>query len=206
LGGGGQVISSTSVIIPYKAAQSAGDLNVVVVGWYDVTAHVQSVTDSKGNAYALAVGPTQRGNLTGTQAIYYAKNIASAGPYNVVSVAFASAPSSPQIQIAEYSGLDKVNPLDVAVANQGSSGTSSCGPVTTTNANDLLVASNLASFDLIAIGGGTTAGPGYTARILTEPNILEDKVVTATGSYSATAPMTTQVDFIMQMVAFRAAH
>jgi RHS repeat-associated protein len=201
----GQVLSNTSVIIPYKAAQSGGNLNVVVVGWYDVTAQVQSVTDSRGNTYALALSPTQRSTLAGTLAIYYAKNIASAGPYNVVSVAFTSAPSNPQIQIAEYSGLDKVNPLDVAVANQGNSINSSVGPVTTTNATDLLVAPNLASFTLAAIGGGSSAGPGYTARMFPANNILEDNVVTATGSYSATAPMTTQVDFIMQMVAFRAA-
>jgi len=200
----GQVVSNTSVIVPYKTAQSGGNLNVVVVGWYDVTAQVRSVTDSTGNAYALAVGPTQGTNV-GTQAIYYAKNIASAGPYNVVSVAFTSAPSNPQVLIAEYSGLDKVNPLDVAVANQGNSTTSSVGPATTTNANDLLVASNLASLSLAAVGGGTTVGPGYNTRILTTPNILEDNVVTSTGSYSATAPMTMQVDFIMQMVAFRVA-
>jgi RHS repeat-associated protein len=201
----GQAVSNTSVIVPYKAAQSGGNLNVVVVGWYDITAQVQSVTDSRGNAYALAVGPTQRSSLAGTLAIYYAKNIASASPYNVVSVAFTSAPNNPEVLIAEYSGLDKLNPLDVAVANQGNSTNSSVGPATTTNANDLLVASNLASLGLVAVGGGTTVGPGYNTRILTTANILEDNVVTSTGSYSATAPMTMQVDFIMQMVAFRLA-
>ena len=30
----------------------------VVVGWNDATRTVQSVTDSKGNAYVRAVGPT----------------------------------------------------------------------------------------------------------------------------------------------------
>ena len=37
-----------------------GDLNVVVVGWNDTTATVQSVKDSAGNIYSLAIGPTSR--------------------------------------------------------------------------------------------------------------------------------------------------
>ena len=51
----------------------------------------------------------------------------------------------------------------------------------------------------------TGAGAGYTSRVITDPDgsILEDRVVTATGSYSATAPLTSG-SWIMQMVAFRA--
>src|SRR4051794_33700992 len=39
------------------AAQSAGDLNVVAIGWGG-SVTINSVVDSKGNSYALAVGPT----------------------------------------------------------------------------------------------------------------------------------------------------
>src|SRR5574339_600596 len=42
----------------FTAAQTAGNLNVVVVGWNDSVARVQSVSDTRGNSYALAVGPT----------------------------------------------------------------------------------------------------------------------------------------------------
>src|SRR5258708_40341216 len=51
--------AQTTVTVPYKAAQTPGDLNVVIVGWNDTTAQVSSVTDTKGNVYQLAVGPTQ---------------------------------------------------------------------------------------------------------------------------------------------------
>ena len=44
--------------VTFPAAQTAGDLNVVVVGWSDNTSTVQSVKDSAGNTYTLAVGPT----------------------------------------------------------------------------------------------------------------------------------------------------
>ena len=52
--------SGTSVAIAYAAAQTAGDLNLVAVMWGDTTSTVSSVTDSRGNSYALAVGPTKR--------------------------------------------------------------------------------------------------------------------------------------------------
>ena len=67
----------SSVSVTYTAAQTAGNLNVVAVGWNDSTAVVNSVTDSKGNVYTRAVGPTAvAGQLS--QSIYYAKNIAAA--------------------------------------------------------------------------------------------------------------------------------
>src|SRR5437660_1116792 len=67
----------TRVAVVYTLAQTAGNLNVVVVGWNDSTATVSSVMDSKGNGYAVAA-PAVVQSGTATQAIYYAKNIASA--------------------------------------------------------------------------------------------------------------------------------
>src|SRR3954464_3039740 len=68
--------SPSSVGVKYNSAQSAGDLNVVVVGWNDSTATVSSVTDTIGSTYLRAVGPTI---VTGalSQSIYYAKNISA---------------------------------------------------------------------------------------------------------------------------------
>src|SRR5438034_4574132 len=62
------------VTVPFASAQAAGNLNVIAVGWNDTTAHVQSVTDTMGNACVLAVGPTVNPAF-GSQAIYYASNI-----------------------------------------------------------------------------------------------------------------------------------
>src|SRR5216684_607696 len=41
----------TTVNVTFTAAQAAGDLNVVVVGWKDSTATVSVVTDTSGNIY-----------------------------------------------------------------------------------------------------------------------------------------------------------
>src|SRR5262249_42035432 len=77
-----------SVSVTYTAAQSAGNLNVVVVGWNDTQAAVTSVSDSKGNIYTRAIGPTQGSGLS--QSIYYARNIAAAAAgANQVTVTFS---------------------------------------------------------------------------------------------------------------------
>ncbi len=81
----------TTVNVTFTAAQTAGDLNVVVVGWNDSTAVVSAVTDSSKNIYTRAVGPTVQSG-TASQSIYYAKNITSAvAGNNTVTVTFASA-------------------------------------------------------------------------------------------------------------------
>jgi hypothetical protein len=191
--------AGTSVMVTFTAAQVAGDLNVIAVGWNDSTAAVSTVTDISGNTYTLAVGPTVQSGYA-SQSIYYAKNIVSAAAgANAVTVTFSPSAASPDIRILEYSGADPNNPVDVTAASSGNSATSSSGSVTTTNATDLLFAANLVQ--------STTAGPGagFTSRLLTQPDgdIAEDRMVTATGSYSATAPITPANPWIMQLVAFR---
>ncbi len=189
-----------TVTVTFNSAQTLGNLNVVIVGWNDSTTTVSSVADTKGNAYAVAAAAIVQSG-TASQAIYYAKNIATAaGGANTVTVTFSVAARFPDIRIAEYSGIDTVNPLDVSAGAQGSTATSSSGSVTTTNANDLLIGANLVQ------STSTAAGAGYTNRGITpDGDLLEDRVVTATASYSATAALDKVQQWIMQMVAFRAA-
>src|SRR5215472_6077794 len=77
----------SSVTVTYPSAQTAGSLNVVAVGWFDTTSSVVSVTDSRGNSYSRAVGPTTQAQA-GTQSIYYAPNIAAGT--NTVTVTFSA--------------------------------------------------------------------------------------------------------------------
>ena len=192
-------VSLQTISRPFTAAQTAGDLIVVAVGWGSTWLTVNSISDSKGNTYVLAVGPTTVGTA-GSQSIYYAKNIAAAAANtNTVSVTFSATVDWPNLRIMEYSGLDTVNPLDVAAGNTGNSGTSSVS-VTTTNANDLLVATNY-------VGSVTlSADPAYTQRMITDGGeIVEDKIVSASGSYTATASLDGTTTWLMQMAAFKAA-
>jgi len=186
------------VTVAFTSAQSAGDLNVVAIGWNDATSQVVSVTDARGNTYTRAlatVQPTVQSHI-----IYFARNIVAA-PTNSVTVTFNGAVSYPDVRIAEYRGIDTVAPLDGAIGAYGFGTTSSSGSVTTTTPNALLLAANYVQ--TFTSGAGT----GYTLRLSTSPNgsILEDRIATATGSYTATAPMSSSGGYVMQLVAFRGA-
>jgi hypothetical protein len=188
--------------VTYAATQVAGDLNVVVVGWNDASAVVTSVSDTYGNVYTRAVGPTVLPGVDAlSQVIYYAKNIAGAPANgNAVTVRFNVSAVYPDIRILEYSGVDPISPLDVTTAAVGNSATSDSGAVTTTNANDLLIAANTVKTSTQA------AGAGFTNRMITNPDgdIAEDQIVSVTGSYRATAPLSSAGAWVMQMVTFKA--
>ncbi len=188
-----------SVSVAFPVAQSAGNLNVVIIGWNDGTAVITSVTDATGNIYTRAVGPTVRSNQA-TQAIYYAKNIGGAAT-NTVTVTFNVAAAYPDIRILEYSGLDPVNPFHVAAAATGSSSTSSSGSLKTSVPNVLLVAGN------VVFTSTRAAGSGFTSRMITSPDgdIAQDRIVSTAGTYSSTAPLTASGFWVMQLVAFKAA-
>jgi fibronectin type 3 domain-containing protein len=189
----------TTVSVTFTGAQASADLNVVVVGWNDSTALVNTITDRSGNTYTRAVGPTVQSDSL-SQSIYYAKNIAAAGAgANIVTVTFSVAAHSPDIRILEYSGADLNSPVDASVGRTGSGTTSSSGSVITTNPTDLLFAANI-------VGTFTaSAGRGFTSRMITSPNgdIVEDRMAKATGSHSATATLNSAGPWVMQMVAFR---
>jgi len=180
------------VTVKYPGAQTAGDLNVVVVGWNDTSTTVQSVKDSAGNTYSLAIGPTSGTALR--QSIYYAANIV--GGNNTVTVTFSKSASYPDIRILEYRG---VSALDVTAGAIGTSATASSGSATTSNANELIFGANTVAT------GNSGPGTGFTARIITSPDadIAEDEVVSTAGSFSATAPLTAPGAWVMQMVTFK---
>ena len=189
--------TTASASAAYPSSQSAGDLNVVVISWKDSTSTVQSVTDSLGNSYTLAVGPT-----TGTalrQSIYFAKNIRAGS--NSVTVAFNSAASSPDLRILEYSGADTVNPFEVSAGAAGNSSVADSGSIVTANANDLIIGANIVG------AKNLVAGSPFFARLLTSTpaNIVEDRMVNVPGSYNAWAPLLSTAPWAMQVVAFKAA-
>jgi hypothetical protein len=189
----------STVTAAYAQAQTQGDMNIVVVGWkYAVAAGatVQSVTDSLGNTYTLAVGPTAGTGLI--QSIYYAPNILSGT--NTVTVTFNRPAVSPDVRILEYSGLDPTSPFDVAAGASGNGSSASSGSATTNFASELIFGADMANT--------ATQGPGagFTSRIITsDGDIAEDEIVSATGSYAATAPLISSGPWVMQEATFKAA-
>ncbi|GLH71720.1 hypothetical protein GETHLI_02220 [Geothrix limicola] len=190
------VDAATSLQATYASAQVAGDLNVLAVQWQDTSAHVTSVTDSSGNAYTLAVGPTQNPDQPGTQAIYYASNIRSAeAGANTVTVTFDSPAAYPDVIIADYVG---VRSLGTTAAAIGSTVTLDSGAVTTDSPNELL-------FSATNVPWWTDApGTGYTQRFQSDwGNIIQDRVATTPGTYNATATQNGGAPWIIQLVTFK---
>lgn len=187
-------VSSVSPVYPLP--QSAGDLNVVVVGWNDSTSTVSSVTDSAGNSYALAAGPVVGTNLT--QAIYYAKNIVGASS-NTVTVQFNQGASYPDVRIFEYAGLDTSSPLDVSHGASGQSLTASSGAVTTTAAAELVLASDT------VLSKTLSPGTGYVPIVLTNFfDLAEHQVTSKKGKFNPSANLAASTNWVMQVVTFKA--
>ena len=183
----------SSVSVAYPSAQTTGDLNVVVVGWNDTIASVQSVTDSHGNTYTLAVGPVRGTNLS--QSIYYAKNIASGS--NTVTATFSQAAVAVDLRVLEYSGADPQNPLDATASAIGKSASTSSGSAPTNAANELVLAANT------VYTGTSGPGTGFTKRIITsDGDLVEDEIVSTAGTYGGTAPLGSSGNWVMQLVTF----
>ena len=186
--------STKSISATYTTAETAGNLNVVVIGWSDTTSSVTGVGDDSNNVYLLAGTSSGHGE---TQAIYYAPNIAL--PTNTtptVTVTFNQAANFPDLRILEYSGLSTTAPLDNWTGNSGVSALADSGSATTSTIS-------------LIVGAGTTdtrftgAGTGFTARALTGFfDIVEDtNGALAAGSRHATAPLSSG-NWVMQMAAF----
>ena len=193
--------NQSQVAVTYTNAQTAGNTNILAIGWKNTTSNITSVMDAAGNTYQLA-GPTAHGKGI-SQAIYYAKNIKAAGAgTNTVTVTFNTATPFVDIRAAEYGGLDPVNPLDVIRSAWGTSATANSGAITTTAPGELIFAAGMTT------GGFSAAGTGFTNRIITTPNldIAQDRFVTTTGSYRGIASLTRSAAWVMQVVAFKVAN
>jgi hypothetical protein len=184
------------VSVPYPQPQSAGNANILAIGWNDAVASITNVDDSASNNYQIAV-PTFRGNGM-SQAIYFCPNIKSDS--NAVTVKFDQPAIFVDLRITEYTGLSQTNCFDVGTSGTGNGTTASSGLITISATNELL------------FGAGMTAttfgapGAGFTQRVITSPDgdIVEDQIANTAGSFNATANLSSGA-WLMQIAAFKPA-
>src|SRR5262249_49870791 len=189
-----EVATGTINNVAFASPNVSGNLIVAFVIWSN--GGTASVTDTRGNAYTAATSRVSWGSGWSAQT-FYARNIVAGS--NTVRATFSTAINAwGVVYVHEYSGLDKTSPLDVTASATGSSNAMSSGSATTTNANDLLFGAAASSKTV------TSAGSGFTPRSNASGNLIEDRTVTATGSYAATARQNGK-GWVMQMTAFRAA-
>jgi Right handed beta helix region len=188
--GGGSSSYLASVNATFGSSNVAGDLLVVRVNFLSTTATV-SVADTSGNTWTAL--PIQRGTRS-SQQIFYCNGCSGASSDKVTAIVNSGSAAYFSILIAEYSGFS--GGLDVTAAASGTNSSPNSGFATTTSSNDLLLGFATSDTGLIITGPGS----GYTKRL----NMLEDKIVTATGSCNATYTYSGTGYWICQMVAFSA--
>ena len=192
-------VNQTTAQATYSKAQTAGNTNILAIGWNDVTSTLSSVADTAGNVYQQALGPFKSTSMS--QAIYYASNIAAtqSGQNNVI-VTFSAAAEFIDLRITEYSGLSDTNPVDSGISKAGKGLIANTDAITTTGPVELLFAAGMTR------GSFTGPGVGFTKRVITSPDgdIVQDRIAFVPGLASASAPLTDS-EWLLQLVAFRPA-
>lgn len=192
--------STSSTSATYTSTTTAGSLLIVCEGWGSTTTITTfSASDTAGNTWTTAVGPTYYTGVPGTLGCLYALNKAATAS-DVVTVTGTGASTPDSTWIAEFSGISASSPIDVTAATTGDSTTPSSAATTTTNADDLIFGVSFTNTD--------TQGTGFTLLDSPDDNSDEYKTVTSTGSYSATFACSScggiNENWIAQMIAFKA--
>jgi hypothetical protein len=187
--------SSTSAT--FGSTTTVGSLLVVCQSWDTSTLTALSASDTAGNSWTVAVGPT---TLSGyfSQGCLYAINKAATAS-DVVTVTGTGATTPDNTKIAEFSGIASSSPIDVTATNShaGTSSVPTSGAATTTNANDLIFGTSI-------VNSGDGTGSGFT--LLDQPNGNDDEYEIVSAAGSQTANFTTANNqWMAQMIAFKAA-
>lgn len=180
----------------FTSNNALGNLIVIAVVLEHSTDTIASVTDTRGNTYAIA-GILQGSAGSGYQnAIYYAKNIAAGA--NTVTVTPTTGTTPVNLAIHEYSGADPTAPLDQVSSATAISTTPNSGSATTTATDELI-------FGVISSNTAVTADASLTTRVDFTFNIFSysvDKIGTATGSYAVNGTATSN-RWVANMATFK---
>lgn len=203
--GGASCTPAPCVAQTFLNPNGAGNLILVWVSWNKGGFALSSLSDSAGNQYTHVPGfPVA--NPSTMDDFWVAYNVAGS-PNNKITALFGSGTVKPAyMQFMEFSGLLTSNALDTfSNVSQNQSCTAPCtmssSPLpTTTQASDLLVA----VFDFISCGSSCaalefTTGSGWSpvagcdecvgwgGQTVSGAVLIEQQVVSSTGSYTATA-------------------
>jgi hypothetical protein len=181
--------------VSFTSNVQAGDLIVIPMMW-EPSSPTASVTDTLGDTYLVAAGPTAGlGPFSGTVAetFYTFVRDGGSGPLTVhYQVTGATTMEATQL---EYSGVEA---LDVAVVVVSTSSTVVDSGVMTLSGPQELLLGWADSF-----GNITDAGSGFIVRSSIQSDIVEDMVSGAPGDYWVTTANSTDPNWILQAVAFK---
>lgn len=173
----------TNVETVYETnAATNGNMMLILCHWNNQAVSA-TVHDQMGNTYIPIFPATFSGPSDAFQ-VWYAKDIKGGVPLTVTINFSGNTTSFSVLDIIEYAGLDPSNPLDAIASATGNSSVQNSGNAVST------ASGSETAIGLFGYGGYAlpyTAGSGYTMRGYDASTMLEDKQVSAPGTYSATA-------------------
>lgn len=172
--------NSASSAVSFTANVQAG--NLLIVGVTQYKGAVLSVTDNKGNSYTLLGNRYAQSAGTEYVQLYYAKN-AIAGS-TTVTVKFAEVVDN-TVGVYEYSGIDRVSPVDKVVSQVGYGVSPNGGVLTGAQNNELYF---VLGTDDWANNSAPSAGSGYALlnhqdEALSHERYYSEYRVSPQGSY-----------------------
>ena len=193
--------SATTTALAYSSNVTAGSLLWCIVYWNNTGVTCTVADGVNGSWTGIGTATVGAGGLASfIGKMFYFPN-AGAGA-TTVAATFSSAVTRRGIAIHEYSGADTSSPLDQSAYVAVNSTGATTPTITTTNANDVIVAGCLA--------GTTTTGAagGYTSRATPgawSGNETEDQIVSATGTYGPNFTEGVANDNLVGIAAFKQA-
>ena len=190
----------TSADVAYGLAQTAKNCNLIFVGWDTGVSAPPSLADTVSNRYLPVVSAASTVTACGF-ALFVCPSIkAAAAGDNLVTATFAVATNFPEIYVVELSGTDLAVPIDkltVAFAN-GSTNFATAGPVTTRQANELLLGYCFNDNNASGPGAGWTLDSNSVTGY---GSVLESQAVPASGtSITATTPIGSPAAWVQVVV------
>ena len=189
-----EIRSGGSASVAFARPNKAGNLIVVYVVWDN--GDPVSLTDSRGNTYASAGGPTQSPSDSTNSQIFYASDVA--GGANTVTASFATPIASrAALYVHEYSEIAPVAPFDAAVAASGTSAVMDSGRLRTGTCSALVFVG--ATSDGRSI---TRLTRGVKVRGRRRGELTADTFAGSAGSFAASA-LQSGTGWTLQLAAFQ---
>lgn len=179
----------------YSSPNVVGN-TLIVYGRFTGGSGTPTISDTNNNTWLTLFNVTNGSDIN---IAWVAFNIKAGANYVHVTQATQN---SLQLIIAEYSGVSSISTaVDQTATATGSSTAPNSGNVTTVQATELILGfvSNSTTNGLTI-----TPGSGFTSRETVNGNTyLEDKVVGATGTYSASATLSSSVPWFCAVVTLK---
>ncbi len=178
---------------------AAGHTLVAIIAWGQPTGDVKAVADSAGNVFVPVGGIMKASSSTqpASQRVYYVGSTIAAASEDV-KVAFDGTLSTPDIRLAEYSGLS-ANPVFAGLTSTATDfdASAATGALQVPAGQFLVVAGATAWSDF------TGACPGFDVRLNNgDQGILADKIVNGPGTFTAAPPVVKPTSVLTVLVAF----